>query len=132
MSHDLTTPDFSPLVAFLERVPAIRAPSPLESGGAGGAAESWRFSFAVTPTYPFAWRVVQEFAYSLNSDRNDHRPHTAFWPVSPAAESCGGPGLALRWVIECSHEATPAELAQLLESKFPQPADDVRRWYLEE
>lgn len=118
-------PDFEPLLAFLERLPAIDLPAGRNSIGRGRTdAGLWWVKFGLDTEHELAWRVVQELGHVLNQAGLA----TVFMPVSPPPYLNGGVEF-LSWVIESKHtELTPARAAEWLESRLPQPVDDAEEW----
>ena len=79
--------------------------------------------------YHLAWSVVQELGYVLNDLSLDERLPTNFMPVSPPPYMNGGPDDFLSWVIESREIGfTPSLCASWLESRLPQPVEDVSAW----
>jgi hypothetical protein len=116
--------DFTPLEAFLNRVPAISGPI-----GNGTEDGMWWVKFAIDIEHELAWRVVQELGHVLNYVSLDERLPTVFKPVSPPPYLNGGPRDFLSWVIECDRfEFSPEQCAQWLEGRLPRPVDDLATW----
>jgi hypothetical protein len=115
--------DFTSLRAFLGRVPAIE-----ESMGTGTSDDGlWWVKFAIDIEHSLAWNVVQELGHVLNYISLDERLPTVFMPVSPYAN--GGPREFLSWVIESKDvEFEPDTCRQWLESRLPNPVDDLSQW----
>jgi hypothetical protein len=117
--------DFTPLVTFLGRVPAVAGPVGKGSDSNG----EWWVKFGIDIDHELAWRVVQEFGHVLNYVSLDEQLPTVFKPVSPPPYMNGGPREFLSWVVECNDaEFTPARCAEWLEGRFPQPVDDLVTW----
>jgi hypothetical protein len=117
--------DFQSLLRFLSRVPGIGAvvgKGHFDNG-------NWWVKFSIEIDHPLAWSVVQEFACVLNYLSLTERLPTVFMPVSPAPYLNGGPRGFLDWVIESkSPEFQPGTCANWLESRLPQPVEDVSAW----
>lgn len=122
-------PDFSALLAFLERLPAIDLPAGRESIGFGQSADgNWWVKFSLDTAHPLAWRHVQELGFVLNSLSETERLPAAFKPVSPPPYLNGGVEF-LSWTIESSDpEFMPARCAEWLEGRLPRPVEDVAEW----
>ncbi len=122
----MSQPDrFAKLLAFLQRVPAMR-----DTIGSGLFDNGcWWVKFSLQLDHPLAWNVVQEFGCVLNYLSLNERLPTVFMPVSPAPYLNGGPADFLSWVIESKDSAfTPDEAATWLEGRLPQPVDDPAQW----
>jgi len=117
--------DFASLLAFLARVPGIQPVM-----GSGRADDgNWWVKFGIDIDHPLAWHVVQELGCVLNYISVDERLPTVFMPVSPAPYMNGGPADFLSWVIESKDPAfSPADAAQWLEGRLPDPVDDPAEW----
>jgi len=117
------------LLAFLERLPAMRLPAGRKSIGAGTTdGGHWWVKFSLDTNHPLAWRVVQELGHVLNYLSVDERLPAAFKPVSPPPYLNGGVEF-LSWVIESHDRAfTPADCAKYLEGRLPDPITDVDAW----
>lgn len=125
----MSVEQFEPLLALLERLPAMSLPAGRKSIGAGTASDGrWWVKFSLDTTHPLAWRVVQHLGYVLNYLSVEERLPTVFMPVSPPPYLNGGVEF-LSWVIE-NHDAsfTPAACAEWLQSRLPQPVTDVDAW----
>lgn len=123
------TEQLEPLLALLERLPAMRLPAGRKSLGAGTTADGlWWVKFSLDTSHPLAWRVVQELGHVLNYLSLEERLPTVFMPVSPPPYLNGGVEF-LSWVIEC-HDAsfTPADCARSLEERLPDPVADPDAW----
>jgi len=67
--------------------------------------------------------------YVLNELSISQRLPTVFKAVSPPPYLNGGPREYLSWVIECHSGAMkPGTVADLLESRLPQPVEDSSAW----
>jgi hypothetical protein len=123
-------PRFLPLIDFMRRVPAIETNDTPSLGiGSGGSERSWWMKFTINIDHPLAWEVVQEFGFVLNYLSINERLPTVFKPVSPPPYLNGGAKEFLSWVIECEHDSfTPAQAASWLESRLPNPVDDITQW----
>jgi hypothetical protein len=117
--------DFRKLLAFLARVPGIKP----AMGSGRFENGNWWVKLAIDIEHPLAWHVVQEFGCVLNYLSLDERLPTVFMPVSPAPYMNGGPELFLSWVIEAKDpEFSPADAAEWLEGRLPDPVDDESEW----
>lgn len=59
---------FEPLLAALERLPAMQLPAGRASIGTGAAEDGrWWVKFGLDTAHPLAWRVVQELGHVLNA-----------------------------------------------------------------
>lgn len=117
--------EFETLLAFLHRVPAIER----SLGSGRGADGNWWVKFGIDISHPLAWHVVQEFGSVLNYLSLDERLPTVFMPVSPPPYMNGGPDQFLSWVIESTDpEFAPAQAAEWLEGRLPDPVDDPAQW----
>lgn len=123
------TDHLEPLLAFLERLPAMDLPAGRASIGAGFADDGrWWVKFSLDTSHRLSWRVVQELGHVLNSLSVDERLPTVFKPVSPPPHLNGGVEF-LSWVIE-SQDATftPAQCAEWLRGRLPDPVTDLDAW----
>lgn len=122
-----------PLLAFLENLPAMRLPAGRRSIGTGVTNNGrWWFKFSLDTTHPLAWRVVQELGHVLNYASAEDRLPTVFKPVSPPPYLNGGVEF-LSWVIETEDPAfTPGDCAKWLQSRLPNPIDDLEAWQIDE
>lgn len=120
-----STPDFEPLIAFLERLPAIDLPAGRKSIGVGVSEDGlWWAKFGLKTEHHLAWRVVQELGHVLNYLGLP----TVFMPVSPPPYLNGGVEF-LSWAIETrEQDFTPAKCAEWLEGRLPCPVEDLDRW----
>ena len=118
-----------PLVAFLERLPAIDLPAGRKSIGAGATDDGrWWVKFSLDTNHPLAWRVVQELGHVLNYLSVDERLPAVFKPVSPPPYLNGGVEF-LSWVIESQDASfTAVECAQWLQGRLPDPVTDLDAW----
>lgn len=118
-----------PLLAFLERLPAIHIPAGRASIGSGiEQSGDWWVKFSLDTEHELAWRVVQELGHVLNYLSLDERLPTVFMPVSPPPYMNGGVEF-LSWVIESRDpDFTPAQCAEWLEGRLPRPVDDLDAW----
>lgn len=125
----MKTPDFDPLLAFLERLPAVSLPKKRASIGRGVFENgNWWVKFPLDLGHPLAWRHVQELGFVLNLLSNTERLPSIFKPVSPPPYLNGGAEY-LSWVIEStSPEFTPALCAEWLEGRLPRPVEDMEQW----
>jgi len=89
-----------PLLAFLERLPAIDLPAGRKSIAAKITDDGrWWVKFSLDTNHRLACRVVQELGHVLNYLSIEERLPTAFMPVSPPPYLNGGVEF-LSWVIE--------------------------------
>ena len=129
MSTQPPEPDFTPLIDFLVRVPAMELPAGRDSIGSGAEGPGdWWVKFGLDTAHPLAWRVVQELGHVLNLLSLDERLPSRFYPVSPPPYMNGGVEF-LSWVIENTDPGfTPAKCAEWLEGRLPRPVDDPEQW----
>jgi hypothetical protein len=127
-SSELLEP-LTPLVEFLERLPAIDLPAGRKSIGSGTFEDgNWWVKFSIKTDHPLAWRHVQELGYVLNYVSLEQRLPTVFMPVSPPPCLNGGVEF-LSWIIESTDpEFSPALCAKWLESRLPRPVEDPQNW----
>jgi hypothetical protein len=118
-----------PLLALLERLPAIVLPAGRKSIGAGVADDGrWWVKFSLDTNHPLAWRVVQELGHVLNYLAPEERLPTVFKPVSPPPYLNGGVE-CLSWVIESQDASfTAADCARWLHGRLPDPVTDLDAW----
>jgi len=123
---------FDELLAFLERLPAIRLPAGRASIGHGRFDDGrWWVKFGLDVEHPLAWRVVQELGHVLKYLSLNERLPTVFKPVSPPPYLNEGPAHHLSWVVESDGEGfSPADCAEWLEGRLPRPVDDLAQWRL--
>lgn len=121
--------DFKPLLAFLEKLPAIDLPAKRRSIGRGTFDNgNWWVKFTLDTGHPLAWRHVQELGHVLNYISLDERLPAVFIPVSPPPYLNGGVEF-LSWVIDSTEPTfTPALCAEWLEGRLPEPVDDEKKW----
>lgn len=121
---------FDELLAFLERLPAMRLPAGRASIGHGRFDDGrWWVKFQLDTRHALAWHVVQELGHVLNYVSIEDRLPTVFKPVSPPPVLNGGPDEYLSWVIDCAGQGfSPADCAAWLEDRLPRPVDDVAQW----
>lgn len=121
--------ELEPLLAFLERLPALRLPAGRNSiGCAIGESGDWWVKFSLDTEHELAWRVIQELGHVLNYLSIDERIPAVFMPVSPPPYLNGGVEF-LSWVIENKDSGfTPADCADWLEGRLPSPVDDLDSW----
>ncbi|HWT50899.1 MAG TPA: hypothetical protein VN113_01805, partial [Caulobacter sp.] len=101
--------------------------------GAGLDEGGWWVKFSLDIDHPLAWNAVQEMGYVLNELSLSERLPTVFKPVSPPPYLNGGPREHLSWVIVCGDKALkPGTVADWLESRLPQPVEDVSAWPTDE
>ena len=124
----MSSSDFTPLIEFLGRVPPIHP-----AMGSGHFPDgNWWVKLTIDIAHPLAWSAVQELGYVLNYLSVEERLPTVFMPVSPPPYLNGGPEF-LSWVIESRVPTfTPAEAAQWLSSRLPNPVDDPKKWPVNE
>lgn len=122
--------EFEPLLAFLERLPAVLLPAGRASIGHGRLEDGrWWVKFGIDIRHHLAWQVVQELGHVLNYLSLDERLPTSFKPVSPPPYMNGGPQDFLSWVIEGeSKDFGPADCAEWLEGRLPRPVDELAKW----
>ena len=122
---------FEPLLALLERLPAIRLPAGRQSIGRGAAEDGrWWVKFSLDTSHPLAWRAVQELGHVLNYVSLEEPLPTVFKPVSPPPYMNGGVEF-LSWVIEATDARfTPELCAKWLQGRLPDPIDDLEAWQL--
>jgi len=122
-----------PLLAILERLPAMNLTAGRKSIGAGATeGGQWWFKFSLDTNHPLAWRVVQELGHVLNYLSIEERLPTVFKPVSPPPYLNGGVEF-LSWVIESQDAAfTPAHCAEWLQGRLPAPVTDLDAWAIDE
>lgn len=126
-------PRFEPLLALLERLPAVDLPAGRRSIGRGRLPDGeWWVKFSLDTKHELAWRVVQELGHVLNSLSAEERLPTSFMPVSPPPYLNGGVEY-LSWIIESKDGAFgPLDCANWLEGRLPIPIDDVNQWRLDD
>lgn len=120
--------EFTRLIEFLEKVPAIRGVINK------GYDESFRWwvKFEIDIHHQLAWHTVQEFGHVLNYMSVNERLPTSFHPVSPPPYMNGGPDDFLSWVIECYNpEFKPDICAEWLIGRLPNPVEDLEQWSME-
>lgn len=116
--------NFTPLLRFLKRVPAIEI---LSSGVFENG--NWWVKLTIDIDHRLAWRVVQELGYVLNYVSIEERLPTVFMPVSPPPYMNGGPETFLSWVIESmSPSFSPKLASEWLRGRLPRPVDDLSKW----
>jgi hypothetical protein len=98
---------FSTLIAFLRRMPAIEKTMSYEANEG-----KWWVKIQIQIHHPLAWHVVQEFGYVLNYLSLDERLGTTFYPVSPPPYLNGGPSDYLSWIIENTQDGFTADLTK--------------------
>ena len=125
------SPDFSPLLTFLEQLPAIHLPGGQKSIGKGVFDNgNWWVKFKLNHEHPLAWRHVQELGFVLNLLSNTERLPTIFKPISPPPYLNGGAEY-LSWIIESTvMDFSPALCAEWLEARLPQPVSDLSHWVI--
>jgi hypothetical protein len=120
---------FQSLVEYLGKIPAIN--SPIATGT--NEEDLWWVKFKIDIDHPFAWHAVQELGNVINYLSINDRLPTIFYPVSPAPYLNGGPDEFLSWVIETTDkDFKPGTLKKWLESRLPDPVDDLSQWSFEE
>ncbi|MFO0952711.1 MAG: hypothetical protein U0835_16495 [Isosphaeraceae bacterium] len=117
--------EFTPLLAFLARVPAIRPIMP-DLGPASNDDGAWLIKFQIDIAHPAAWATVMDLGYVVNWLSVHDRLPTVFKPVSVPPDMNGdAPADLLWWLIECwTPEFSPADLAAALEGnlcRYPGP-----------
>ncbi|HEY0682603.1 MAG TPA: hypothetical protein VGD45_09740 [Steroidobacter sp.] len=112
------------LTAFLNRIPTVKVMSSEVTKDA-----YWWVKLSIDLDHRLAWSVVQELGYVLNYLSVSERLPTVFMPVSPPVYLNGGPREFLAWVIESKFNyIDPADIAEALEGRLPQPVDDQSQW----
>src|SRR5262245_46942284 len=113
-----------PLTSFLSKVPAVKVSSSDVTPD-----NYWWVKFTIDIESPLAWNVVQELGFVFNYVSVEERLPTLFKPVSPPPYLNGGPKQFLSWVIESRiADVDPAWIAKTLESRLPNPVDDISHW----
>lgn len=118
---------FHPLVEFLQRIPAVKKDVPIyywrhQDG-------LWSVTLRIDTRHPRAWHAVQELAYVLNGLSVAEVLPASFMPMSPPPYLNGGPRESLSWQIESrSADFTPNDVKEWLESRLPNPVDDIEQW----
>jgi hypothetical protein len=122
-----------PLLAFLEKLPAIDLPAGRKSIGRGFFDNgNWWVKFSLNTEHPLAWRHVQELGFVLNYVSAEERLPTVFMPVSPPPYLNGGVQF-LSWVIESTDPTfTPKLCSEWLEGRLPRPVGDLVQWHTRE
>lgn len=122
---------FEPLLAFLEKLPAVVLPGGRRSLGHGRTEDGlWWVKFRIDTHHALAWRHVQELGHVLNSLSATERLPTVFMPVSPPPYLNGGEEY-ISWVIESTDaEMSPEVCAGWLEGRLPTPVDELEAWSL--
>jgi hypothetical protein len=116
---------FSELINFMKKIPSV------EGSFGSGVVDSgnWWIKFSIDIQHQFAWHAVQEIGFVANYLSLDERLPTIFYPVSPPPYLNGGPKDFLSWVIESKDaEFTPSDLKDWLETRLPNPVDDLSQW----
>jgi len=119
---------FYELTTFLSKVPAVEVISHdyYES-------KNWWIKFSIDITHTLAWNVVQEVGHVANYISINERLPTVFYPVSPPPYMNGGPAQFLSWIIESTDtEFTPAQMAEWLEGRLPNPVEDKTLWAVDQ
>jgi len=116
---------FIELIGFMQKIPGV-------DGSFGkGVFENgnWWIKFTIDIEHKFAWHVVQEIGFVANYISIEDRLPTVFYPVSPPPYLNGGPKDFLSWVIESkASDFTPNDLKEWLETRLPNPVDDLSQW----
>ena len=123
------TAEFSALIAFLSKLPAISLPAGERSFGSGHYDDgTWWVKFQLDLEHPLAWRHVQELGHVLNLLSDEDRLPSIFKPVSPPPYLNGGIEY-ISWIVEStSKDFTPDLCAKWLEGRLPDPVDQVDEW----
>jgi hypothetical protein len=117
--------DFTSLIAFLDKVPAIGSIDSF-SGDEDGL---WNVKLTIDVDHDLAWKTVQELGHVLNYLSTEERLPTVFIPVSPPPYINGGPSDFLSWLIQNKESRfTPALVGEWLESRLPDPVEDEDNW----
>lgn len=116
------------LITFLQRIPSLTG-----TIGSGFYDDgSWWVKFAIDIEHNNAWNAVQELACVVKYLSINDRLPTRFYPVSPAPYLNGGPKDFLSWIIEGTEkDFTSKNLTDWLESRLPNPVDDLTQWEIE-
>jgi hypothetical protein len=123
--------EFRPLLELLAKIPAIKTNQTLWGGFGTDRSDDgkWWVKFVIDIRHAMAWNLIQEFGCILNYLSIEDRLPTIFKPVSPAPYLNGGPDDFLSWTIECwDAEFLPANAAEWLEARLPNPIEDVNAW----
>jgi hypothetical protein len=117
--------EFQSLIELVSSIPSVTG---LVASGFTDHGHWW-VKFSIDVDHPLAWNVVQELGHVLNFLSLEEKLPTVFMPVSPAPYQNGGPRDSLQWVIECKDkDFSPAECAEWLEGRLPQPVEDPTQW----
>ena len=101
--------DFAPLIAYLNRMPAIALHGGNDYSGKGEYDDgNWWIKFAIDTSHHLAWRHVQELGFVLNYLSIEERLPSVFMPVSPPPYMNGGVEF-LSWVIESKQRVHPVK-----------------------
>jgi hypothetical protein len=118
--------DFTSLLSFLRRIPAI---DPIEPSGTDSNVQgAWLVKFRIDTNHPDAWKTVMDLGYVVNWIALATPLPTIFKPVSSPPDMNGdNPGELLWWLIESwTPSFTPSDLAHALEtSLFRYPPSQV-------
>jgi len=116
---------FKTLVEYLERIPSLNGKIGMGIFDDG----NWWVKFRLELEHPLAWQAVQELGFVLNYLSLNERLPTVFKPVSPPPYLNGGPNEFLSWVIESTDPTfKPNSCKKWLESRLPNPVDDLSQW----
>lgn len=117
------------LVLFLKKIPGIN--SWVSSGVYKNGL--WWIKFKIDIDHSLAWRIVQEFGNLLNYISINETLACVFKPVSPPVYLNGGPKEYLAWIIESTDISfTPEVCLNWLETRLPQPVDNLNSWKLDD
>ncbi len=121
--------DFKEILDFLKRIPGIN-----QSIGTGVYEDqNWWLKFSIDIDNDLAWNVVQELGHIINYLSLNERLPASFYPVSAPPYLNGGPKDFLQWVIESKQiDFTPQDLKKWLESRLPDPVDDINEWKIDD
>ncbi|HMU11039.1 MAG TPA: hypothetical protein PKC54_13605 [Ferruginibacter sp.] len=116
------------LVNFIKKIPAI------DTEVSSGVYENnnWWVKISIDISHQLAWNVVQELGHVINYISLNERLPAAFYPVSSPPYLNGGPKDFLYWIIESKEtDFTALNLKDWLESRLPNPVNDINEWDFE-
>lgn len=112
------------LVEYLEKIPSVEVLSSEVTPDA-----FWWVKLNIDISNKYAWNVVQELGFVLNSISILEPMPTVFKPVSPPPYLNGGPKDFLSWVIESTYNyIDPNWVKETLEGRLPNPVNDELEW----